>query len=75
MLYSVSSFLIKAFVNFEKLIRFHGEAFTLYKNGENLKIQTEIFRQKLIASNAILAFLDHLKPWWLTYSTPSFQNL
>ena len=37
------SFLIKAFLIFEKLIRFHWQAFTLYKNGENLKILIEIF--------------------------------
>ena len=50
-------------------------SFHLYKNGENLKILTEIFRQKHIVSNVILTFLDHLKPkilfvdqpWWLTY--------
>ena len=43
----------------------------------------EIFCQKLIVSNVILAFLDHLKPqiffagqpWWLTYSATPFQNL
>ena len=64
------SFLIKAFANFEKLIRFHWQA----KNGENLKKLIEIFCQKLIASNIILVFLDHLKtktffvgqPWWPT---------
>ena len=39
-----------------------------------LKILIEIFRQKVIVSNVILAFLGHLKPiifcvgkaWWLT---------
>ena len=31
-------------------------------NGENLKMLTEIFCQKLIVSNIILAFLDQLKP-------------
>ena len=56
------SFLIKAFANFEKLIRFHWQAFIVYKNGENLKMLIEIFCQKLIVSNVILAFLDHLKP-------------
>ena len=53
-------------------IRLHWQAFIVYENGENLKILIEIFRQKLIASNVILAFLDHLKPkfffvgqaWW-----------
>ena len=30
-----SFFLIKAFAKFEKLIRFHWQAFILYKNGEN----------------------------------------
>ena len=33
-----------------------------YKNGENLKMLTEIFCQKLIVSNVILVFPDHLKP-------------
>ena len=56
------SFLIKAFADFEKLIRFHGQAFTVHKNGENLKILIEIFCQKLIVSSVILAFLNHLKP-------------
>ena len=55
-------FLIKAFANFEKLIRFHQQAFIVYKNGGNLKMLIEIFCQKLIVSNVILAFLDHLKP-------------
>ena len=81
---SVFSFFIKAFVNFEKLIRFYRQAFIAYKNKENLKILLiEIFRQKLIDSNVILVFLDHLKPkiffvgqpWWPTYSAPLFQNL
>ena len=65
---------MKAFVNFEKLIRFYRQAFIIYKNGENLKILKEIFSQKLIVSNVILALLDHLKPkiffvgqpWWWT---------
>ena len=56
------SFLIKAFANFEKLIRFHWQAFILCKNGENFKMPIEIFCQKLIISNVNLAFLDHLKP-------------
>ena len=55
------SFLIKVFANFEKLIRFHWQAFIVYKNGENLKMLIEIFCQKLIVSNVILAFLDYLK--------------
>ena len=49
-------FLIKAFANFEKLIRFHWQAFIANKNGENLKMLLEIFCQKLIVSNVILAF-------------------
>ena len=65
---------MKAFVNFEKLIRFYRQAFIIYKNGENLKILKEIFSQKFIVSNIILALLDHLKPkiffvsqpWWWT---------
>ena len=44
---------------------------------------TEIFCQKLIVSDVILAFLDHLKPkifyvgqpWWPTWSSTFFQNL
>ena len=57
-----SSFLIKAFANFVKLIRFHWQAFTVYKNGENLKMLIEIFCQKLMVSKVILALIDHLKP-------------
>ena len=68
------SFLIKAFANFEKLKRFHWQAFIVYKNEENLKMLVEIFCRKLIVSNVLLAFLDHLKPkiffvgppWWPT---------
>ena len=61
-------------------IRFHWQAFTVYKNGENLKMLIEIFCQKVIVSNVILAFLDHLKPkiffvgqlWWPTWSATPF---
>ena len=56
------SFLIKAFANFEKLIRFHWQAFIVYKNRENWKMQPEIFCQKLMVCSVILTFLDHLKP-------------
>ena len=56
------SFLIKAFANFEKLIRFYRQVFIVYKNAENLKILIEIFCPKLLVSNVISAFLDHLKP-------------
>ena len=42
--------MIKAFVSFEKLIKFHWQAFIVYKNGENLKILIELFRQNLIVS-------------------------
>ena len=60
--------------HFEKLIRFHRQVFIVYKTGENLKILIKIFRQQVIVSNVILAFLDHLKlkiffadqPWWPT---------
>ena len=53
-------------------IRFHCQAFIVYKNGGNLKILVEIFHQKLIVSIVILAILDHLKlkiffisqQWW-----------
>ena len=70
------SFLIKAFENFEKLLRFHWQAFIVCKSGENLKILIEIFYQiKLllfILLILILVFLDHMKPriffvgqpWW-----------
>ena len=66
------SFLISAFPNFEKLVRFDWQAFIVYKNGENLKMLIEIFCQKLIVSNVIVAILDHLigkiffvgQPWW-----------
>ena len=76
------SFLIKAFADFEKLIKFHWQASIVY-NGENLKMLIEIFCQKRIVSSVILAFLDHLKPkiffvgqsWWLTQSAILFQNL
>ena len=44
------SFLIKAFANFEKLIRFHWQAFIVYKNGDNLKILIEIFCQVIVSS-------------------------
>ena len=56
------SFLIKAFANFKKLIRFRWQDFIVYKNRKKLKMLIEIFCQKLIVSNVILAFLDHLKP-------------
>ena len=49
------SFLIKAFTDFGKLIRFHWQASIVYKNGENLKILMQVFCQKLIVSNVILA--------------------
>ena len=76
-------FLIKLFANFEKLIRFHWQAFIVYKNGENLKMMIEMFNQKLMVSNIIWAFIDHLKPklffvrqpWWPTYTATPFQNL
>ena len=51
-------------------IRLHWQAFIVYKNGENLKILIEIFGQKLIASNVILAFLDHLKPKFFFVGQP-----
>ena len=43
-------------------ITFHWQAFIVYKNEENLKKLIELFRQNLIVSNFILAFLDHQKP-------------
>ena len=64
-------------------IRFHWKAFIVYKNAENLKILTEIFRKKLIVSNVILTFLHHLKPKIFSAgnhvgrhrASPPFQNL
>ena len=53
-------FPIKAFANFEKLIKFHWQALIVYKHGQNLKMLIEIFCPKLVY-NVILAFLDHLK--------------
>ena len=70
------------FSNFEKLVRFHWQAFIPYKNRQNLKMLKEIFCQKLIVSNVILVFLDHLKrkiffvgqPRWQTESaSPLFK--
>ena len=77
------SFLIKAFVNFEKLIIVHWKASIVYKNGENLKMLIEIFLRKRIVSNAILAFLGYLKPKIFfvgqtlgpTQNATPFQNL
>ena len=56
------SFLIKAFVNLEKLMRFHWQPFIVYENGENLKMLIKIFCKTLIVSSVILAFLDNHKP-------------
>ena len=50
------SFVINALVNLRNWYDF------IDKNGENLKILIEIFGQKLIVSNVISAFLNHLKP-------------
>ena len=69
------SFLIKAFSNFENLTRFHWQDFLVYQNEKKkLKMLIEIFWQKLLVSDIILAFLDDLKPkrffvgqpWWPT---------
>ena len=54
------SFVTKAFVNYEKLIRFNQQAFIVY-NRVNLKTLIEIFCQELVVFNVVLAFLDHLK--------------
>ena len=62
-------------------IRFHWQAFIVYENGQNLKTPIEIFRQKLMVSNIILALLDHLKPkiffvgqpWWPRQSALLFK--
>ena len=42
------SFLIKEFVSFEKLMRFHLQTFIVYKKGEKMEILIEIFHQKPI---------------------------
>ena len=56
------SFHIKAFANFEKLMRSHWQTFIVYKNVENLKILIKVFCKNRILSNVILAFLEHVKP-------------
>ena len=79
---SFFSFLIKALANFEILIRFHWQAFIVYKYGENLKMLINIFCPNFVVSNVILAFLDYLEPkiffitqpWWPTQSATPFQN-
>ena len=68
------SFLIKAFADFVKLIKFHSKVFFVYKNGENLKILIEIFWQKLIISDIVLVFLDHLKPKIFFVGQPSWPT-
>ena len=74
--------LLKAFVKFKNLIRFHHQVFIICKNGQSLKMLIEVIRQKIV-SNVILVFLYHLKPriffvgqpWWPTESVPLFQNI
>ena len=66
------SFLIKALANFEKMIRFHWQAFIVYINRVYLKMLIQLFCRKLIVSNLTLAFLDHLKR---SFSATRFQNL
>ena len=69
------SFFIKAFVDFQKLMRFHRQAFIRYKNGDNLKILKEVLRQKrYYISNVILAFLDHLKPKAFFFVQPGWPT-
>ena len=58
----------------EKVIRFHWQAFIAYKNGENLKMLIDIFCQKLIVYNVILAFLDHLKSKTFFVGQPRDQH-
>ena len=53
------------------LIRSHRQAFTVYKNWQNLKILIEIFCQKLIVSSVILAFLNH---WNLNFSSTANEE-
>ena len=74
---------LKVFAKFRNLIRFHHKAFIICKNGQSLKVLTEVFRQKVV-SNVILAFLDHRSETsnLLRWSTmvanrehPAFQNL
>ena len=59
------SFVIKAFANFEKLIRLHWQAFTVYINGENLKMLIQIFC-KLLVSNFFWPFYTI---WNLNFSS------
>ena len=68
-----------------KILSVYWQAFIIY--GENVEILKEKFRQKLIVSKVILAFLDQLKskfffvgqPWWSfcveSAERPLFQNL
>ena len=60
-------FLVKTSINFEELIRFHWQAFIIYKNRENLKILKEVFCQKPIASNVAFAFFYAI--WNLKFSS------
>ena len=77
------SFLIKSFAKSEKLIIFHHQAFVICKNWESLKILKEIFRQKRVVFNVILAFLNYVKPkvffagqpWSPTYNAPFSESL
>ena len=81
--FSIDNSICKAFANFEKLKRFHWQAFMVYNNGENLKMLIEIINQKIIVSSVILAFLDHLKAkiffvgqaQWPTQSHPFSKSL
>ena len=56
------SFLIKAFVNFEKLVSFHRLAFTIYKKWRKFENTERNVSPKVLVYNVILVFLDHLKP-------------
>ena len=47
------SFLIKAFANFEKLIRYHWQDFIVYQYGVNFEMLIEIFCPKLVVFNVI----------------------
>ena len=60
------SFPIKLYVNLEKLIRFHRQAFIMYENGENLKILKEMFCQKLWSLTLFWLFqtISSLKFYW-----------
>ena len=53
-------FTYQSVCKFWKIKNISSVSFHVYENGENLKIMIKIYRQKLIVSDVVLAFLDHL---------------